>query len=184
MLELLLQPFQELETKRLVLRQLRQEDATDLFAIRSDERTLQFLDKDPDASVDATLAFINRVHDSFLDNDAMPWVIALKSNDKVIGMINFWNIQKAHYRSEIGYILHPDHWNMGIMSEALEIVLDFGFSTLKFHSVEANVNPKNAGSIKVLEKQGFVKEAYFKENYYYNGVFLDSLIYSKLAPKG
>ncbi len=184
MLDLQLQPFRVLETKRLILRQPRPEDATDLFAVRSDERTLQFLDKDPDASADVTLALINRVHDSFMNNDTMFWAITLKGNDKVIGTINFWNIEKAHHRSEIGYLLHPDLWNKGIMSEALEAVLDFGFSALKFHSVEANVNPGNAGSIKVLEKQGFVKEAHFKENYYYNGVFLDSAIYSKLAPKG
>ena len=68
------------------------------------------------------------------------------------------------------------------MDEAMKGVLQYGFETMKLHSVEANVNPGNNASTKVLEKNGFVKEAYFKENYYYNGKFIDSAIYSLLTP--
>ncbi|MBP6649301.1 MAG: GNAT family N-acetyltransferase, partial [Bacteroidia bacterium] len=77
--------------------------------------------------------------------------------------------------------LHPDYQKQGIMAEALLKVLDYGFKTMKLHSVEANVNPENAGSINLLEKSGFVREAYFRENYYYDGKFLDSAIYSLLT---
>ena len=61
-------------------------------------------------------------------------------------------------------------------------VLDYGFTTMLLHSVEANVNKDNAASMKLLAKNNFVREAYFKENYFYNGRFLDSVIYSLLAP--
>jgi ribosomal-protein-alanine N-acetyltransferase len=70
----------------------------------------------------------------------------------------------------------------GIMQEALSAVLNYGFELLKLHSVEANVNPNNVSSIKLLERNGFVREAYFKENYYYNNQFLDTAIYSLLTP--
>jgi ribosomal-protein-alanine N-acetyltransferase len=59
-------------------------------------------------------------------------------------------------------------------------MLKFGFDNIKLHSVEANVNPDNSSSIKVLEKFGFQKEAHFKENYLFNNQFLDSIIYSLL----
>jgi ribosomal-protein-alanine N-acetyltransferase len=52
---------------------------------------------------------------------------------------------------------------------------------MKLHSVEANVNPGNIASASLLKKHGFVKEAYFKENYFFNGNFHDSEIYSLLA---
>jgi len=61
-------------------------------------------------------------------------------------------------------------------------VLDSGFNTMRLHTVEANVNPNNLTSIKFLEKNNFIREAYFKENYYFNGRFLDSVIYSLLNP--
>ncbi len=52
---------------------------------------------------------------------------------------------------------------------------------MNLHSIEANVNPGNTASIKLLEKNNFTREAYFKENYFYDGKFLDTAIYSLLA---
>jgi ribosomal-protein-alanine N-acetyltransferase len=69
------------------------------------------------------------------------------------------------------------------MSEALQAVINYGFTSIKLHSITANVNPNNQPSIRLLEKNGFVREGYYKENYYYNGKFLDSAIYSLLTPK-
>jgi ribosomal-protein-alanine N-acetyltransferase len=60
-------------------------------------------------------------------------------------------------------------------------VLDYGFNIMNLHSVEANVNPDNLASIKLLANNGFKREAYFKENYFYNGKFLDTMIYSLLV---
>ena len=67
------------------------------------------------------------------------------------------------------------------MSEAIKAVLEIGFKKYKFHSIEANVNPKNKYSIKLLEKNNFRREGYYKENYFFNGKFLDSAIYSLVA---
>jgi [ribosomal protein S5]-alanine N-acetyltransferase len=82
----------------------------------------------------------------------------------------------------LGYVLHTAHQGKGIMAEALGAVLHYGFHTMKLHSAEANVNPENAASIRVLERQGFVREAYFRENYLFRGRFIDTAIYSLLAP--
>ncbi|MGH2644608.1 MAG: GNAT family N-acetyltransferase, partial [Chitinophagaceae bacterium] len=109
--------------------------------------------------------------------------ITLQEDSKLTGTICFWHIQSENFRAEIGYILHPDHQHKGIMQEAIKAVLDYGFNTIKLHSVEANVNPANAPSIKLLEKNSFVKEGYFRENYFFNNQFLDSAIYSLLVPK-
>jgi ribosomal-protein-alanine N-acetyltransferase len=51
------------------------------------------------------------------------------------------------------------------------------------HSIEARINPENTGSSKILTKLAFIKEGYFKENYFYNGAFLDSEIYSLVMAK-
>ncbi|MDO8550886.1 MAG: GNAT family protein [Ignavibacteria bacterium] len=53
---------------------------------------------------------------------------------------------------------------------------------MKLHSIEGTVNPNNLPSIKLLEKNNFIREAYFKENFYYNGKFLDTAIYSLINP--
>ena len=90
---------------------------------------------------------------------------------------------KEHFRAEIGYMLDPQWQGKGLMQEVMDKLLDYGFSTLGLHSVEANVNPGNIASIRLLERNNFVREAYFRENYFYDGKFLDTLIYSKLATR-
>ena len=182
MLHVSFTPFPILKTDRLILRSIEIKDASEIFFLRSDANVLTYLDKAPEKSVDETIAFIGKVKSDIDNNDGILWGITLKESNAVIGTICFWRLEKAHYRAEIGYALHPVQQGKGIMDEAMKAVLQYGFETMKLHSVEANVNPANSGSIKVLEKNGFVKEAYFKENYYYDGKFLDSAIYSLLTP--
>ena len=98
----------------------------------------------------------------------------------MIGSVSFHRIEKEHYRAEIGYMLHPQYWKKGIMNEALEKVIDYGFNELGLHSIEAHINPSNSASSNILLRNGFVKEAHFKENFYFNGSFRDTIIYSKL----
>lgn len=68
-----------------------------------------------------------------------------------------------------------------MMSEALQAVINYGFTNIGLHSIEANINPRNEASARILERNNFIKEAYFKENFYFNGKFLDSAIYSLIA---
>lgn len=182
MLNLNFSPFPVLYTERLVLRNFTKNDANDLFKLRSDEKVMQFIDRPRTASVKDALEFIHKIHDSLKTNYGITWAISLNNNNKtLIGTIGFWRIMGEHYRAEIGYMLHTDFHAKGIMHEAMQPVLKYGFNIMNLHSVEANVSPENFASMKLLEKNGFVKEAYFKENYFYNGKFLDSLVYSLLA---
>lgn len=183
MLQVNFSPFPTIITERLILREITAGDANEIFFLRSDAGLLKYLDKDPEQSLDETIAFLNRIKNDLDSNNGILWGITLKNSDTVVGTICYWRMQKAHYRAEIGYVLHPSQQGKGIMDEAIKAVLQYGFETMQLHSVEANVNPANESSIKLLEKNGFVKEAYFRENYYYNGKFLDSLIYSLLTPK-
>lgn len=132
-------------------------------------------------TIEEAQQMITTIHLSEEKNEAITWGISLKDQPKLIGTIGFWRIIKEHYRAEIGYLLHPDHWRKGLVQEALPAVLAYGFDVMQLHSVEANVNPNNKPSIAFLEKNGFVREAHYKENYFYNGQFFDSYIYSMLT---
>ena len=80
----------------------------------------------------------------------------------------------------MGYALHPDFHGAGVMSEAMDVVLDYGFNKMKLHSIEAHVHPDNLASINLLQKKGFVKEGHFRENVFFNGKFLDTVVYALL----
>ena len=182
MLSLNFHPFPELSTKRLTLRKMVMEDAPELLLMRSDERVMEYLDRPRLQSLEEAQAFMERVLAQEENNEAITWAISLKGEARMIGNICFWQIEKENYRAEVGYMIHAEYHGLGIMTEVIGVVVDHGFKKFGFHSVQANVNPANIASIKVLEKNGFVKEAHFRENYFFNGRFLDSAIYSLLTP--
>jgi ribosomal-protein-alanine N-acetyltransferase len=182
MLALNFSPFPVLTTERLVLKQITPADAPALFALRSDPSVMRYLDRPVAKTVSEAESLIRLITDTLEKNDAITWGIFLKEGSALQGTIGFWQIQKEHYRAEIGYMLHPSLQGKGLMSEAMAAVLTYGFRTMQLHSVEANVNPGNKPSIALLQRHGFVQEAYFKENYFYNGQFVDSAIFSLLSP--
>lgn len=183
MLSLQFSPFPVLETERLLLQQITPGDAAALFEMRSDREIMKYIDRPLAQTVDDALALIQVITDALQKNEGITWGIFLKEGSPLLGTIGFWRILKEHYRAEIGYLLHSALQGKGLMQEAVREVVHYGFSHLQLHSVEANVNPANTASIRLLEKTGFVREAHFRENYFYNGRFLDSYIYSLLAPK-
>lgn len=181
MLTLNFTPFPLIATNRLVLRQLDKSDVNEIFFLRSDPGVMKFIDRAPAKSTEEAFIFIEKINDLQKNVEGITWAITLKEDTKLIGTICFWNIQKEHYRAEIGYVLHPGFQGKGIMQEAMTEVIKFGFEVMKLHSIEANTNPNNTSSIRLLERNKFIREGYFRENYFYNGKFYDSVVYALLA---
>ena len=179
-LNLNFEPFPQLQTQRLLLREPALSDAAELHDLRSDDSVIKYLDRAKPASIDETAEFLNKVITNQTNGDGIMWIISRPDNTGVMGTIGFWRIDKPHFRAEVGYMLFPQYQRLGYMYEALKSVISFGFNFMNLHSIEANCNPENKASMQLLEKCGFVKEAHFKENYYYNGKFLDSVIYSAI----
>lgn len=103
------------------------------------------------------------------------------ASGKVIGSCNYHTWYTEHNRAEIGYILTDETFRgKGIMGEALPPVLDYGFSTMNLHRVEALVGPTNEPSLKLIRKMGFQYEGHLREHYFKNGSMEDSLIFSLL----
>lgn len=180
MLEFNFNPFSNLETERLLLRRITMHDAKEIFAHRSDVNAMKYIGKPLAEGLEDAINLIRRMDEGINNNNSIAWGICLKGEEKIIGSIGYYRINKDHHRGEIGYMIGTEHWGKGIVTEAMKVTLDFGFNELKFHSVEAMVDPDNLASIRVLEKQNFVKEAHFKEDYFFNNKFLDTAVYSLL----
>jgi ribosomal-protein-alanine N-acetyltransferase len=145
---------------------------------------MRFIHRERQKSIAEIETFIEEFNLGCQEGKHLAWVIAYKENPhQMIGSIGYWRTDLANHRAEIGYMLHPDYWRKGIVSEALTKTIDFGFAAMKLHSICANVSPANEASRQILLKHGFTKEAYFKEDHYFNGEFLDTEIYGLLNPK-
>ena len=175
-------PFPELATPRLRLRKLELLDAPFMFRMRSSAEVMKFVPRPLHTTVEESKVLIELILANLRDQEGITWAICLQEESMLIGTIGLWKIDKPNHRAEIGYMLHSDYWGRGYAAEALEAVEAFGFREMNLHSIEAHLDPHNTASIRVLEKRGFVKEAHFRENFLYEGQFLDTLVYGKLNP--
>ena len=181
MLEVNFNPFPELQTERLSLRRTCADDVNNLFELRSNEEVMKYIETGKALTTNDAIVHLEKIEDGLNSNSGISWAITLHNTpSQLIGVIGLWRLIKEHYRAEIGYTLLPQYWRKGIMAEAIKAVMEYGFSDMKLHSIEAQINPENIASAKLLESAGFIKEAHFKENFFAEGKFSDTIVYSKL----
>ncbi|MFV5696262.1 GNAT family N-acetyltransferase [Flavobacterium sp. LB3P122] len=180
MLSINFNPFPNLETERLLLRRVDASDVNEIFDLRSNSETMKYIPRPLVKTIEDALEHIDMIDNKIETNEGINWAITLKNDPKLIGIIGHYRIKPEHFRAEIGYMLLPEFNGKGIMPEAVKEAVRYGFEVMQLHSIEAIIDPENFGSEKVLQKSGFVKEAHLKENEFYNGRFLDTVIYSIL----
>ncbi len=166
-----------LVTERLHLKWPQLSDAGELFEMRSNPEYMRFIGKYPMKEHSEAEEYIHKIHDGFQQKKGISWKICEKGSEKLIGYIGFWSIDYEHFRTEIGYGLHQDYQQKGYLTEALNALSSYVFNALGLHSIEANADVYNLATIRLLEKCGFEKEAHYRENFFFDGKFLDSAIY-------
>jgi ribosomal-protein-alanine N-acetyltransferase len=178
MLTINFSPFPNLETERLLLRRVNSNDVKEILALRSNPDTMKYIPRPLLKTDEDALEHITMIDSKIDSNEGINWAITLKDNPKLIGIIGHYRIKPENYRAELGYMLLPEYHGKGIISEAVKEAVNYGFNAMKLHSLEAVIDPENYASAKVLEKNGFVKEAHFIDYEFFEGRFLDSVIYS------
>ncbi len=151
-------PFPVLQTERLILRKMKQSDDEAVFLLRSDDRVNKYLDRKKAASINDARQFIENINAGIDRNENFYWAIALKESDQLIGTICFWNIDLEKDKAEIGYELLPEMQGKGLMQEALEKILGFGFHAMNLSIIEGWLRSDNARSIKSLERNNFTRD--------------------------
>jgi [ribosomal protein S5]-alanine N-acetyltransferase len=110
--------------------------------------------------------------------------IFLKENDELMGDLDLTGVLRDALQScHIGYSLDSKHNGKGYMTEAVELVVEYGFNQLHLHRIVAGVMPTNIGSLRVLEKAGFEKEGIARKNVKINGKWEDHVDLSILNPE-
>ena len=156
-------PFPNLETERLILRQITFKDEKEFHILKSDERILEFLNTKP-KTLDEARQFLKKINDGIVRNEWIMWGITFKNENKLIGSICFWNIVEEQSKAEVGYDLMPEYQGKGIMSEAIKAVIEYGFENMKLNLIEALPYSNNAKSIKLLDRNNFIRGENCKEN--------------------
>lgn len=165
---------------RISLRWLTDKDASSLFSVFSDPEVMRYWSSLPLNDLEDARKLLANIHDHFRQRTLFQWGVARNTDDHVIGTCTLFNLDVANRHAELGYALGREHWGQGYMQEALKALLDFSFDNLNMHRIEADVDPRNASSVKTLERLGFRREGYLRERWLVGGGAQDSLFYGLL----
>lgn len=173
--------FPLLETPRLILREMiPQKDELDLLEFWADPEVCLYTDFYFE-SKEVIHRILISLSQRFNLKEGIRWGITVKPQTNVIGTIGFntWEIERK-CTAEIGYDLNKKYWNKGIMYEALKSVIDYGFNQMLVHRIEAQTDPDNIASRRLLEKLGFILEGTLRDNAYFKNLYHTSCLYSLL----
>jgi len=169
-----------LGTARLLLRPLREADAPALFAIFSDPLVMRYWSTPPWTSAASAQDMIARDQKTMPTGEHLRLGIERVDNEELIGTCTLYELNVQCRRAGIGYVLGARHWGRGYMNEALLALLHYGFADLDLNRVEADIDPKNAASARILERLGFTQEGFLRERWIVDGVKSDTALYGLL----
>lgn len=169
-----------LEGERLRLRALRDEDAAALLVLHGDPEVMRYWSTSPWTNIAQAQAHLQRAWRDMESAGVLPWGIAERLTDSLIGTLTLFRIDRDHRRAEIGYALASTHWGKGLGSEALRLVLHHAFDTMQLERVEADTDPRNASSRRMLERLGFVQEGTLRKRWFVNDEWCDTALYGLL----
>lgn len=170
-----------LRTKRLVLRELREEDWVDARALDTDPEVVRFQSNDV-LDEAGTKAYLARNIASAAESPRRVFDFALTfpGEDRFLGRAGFHVQRPEHREAMVWFQLRRDLWGQGLVTEALTAVLDFAFFEQMVHRCYGDCDPRNVASARVMEKVGMKREAHLRQNWWLKGEWCDSWIYGVL----
>jgi RimJ/RimL family protein N-acetyltransferase len=158
---------------KITLRPIKKEDAQHFMKWGGDPEVTQslFWDAYPDvATAEVFLRDIAEKH---------PWYMTILLDEVPMGAITL-DVGKgrAMRRAELGYVIAKEYWGKGVTSEAVRIAIQAGFSELGLLRIDAYVDPDHLSSIRVLEKNGMIREGFLKNYVIHRGRVRDRFLYA------
>ena len=174
--------MEKIETKRLLLRDLKETDAQAVHDYASDDEVVRYMDWGPN-NREETEAFIHRALEAQKEKPRHHYTLAitLKTDKKLIGSCGVHVSNPDNREGWIGYCLNKHFWGKGYATETAKALVKFGLEELCLHRVFATCDPQNTSSARVLEKTGMKLEGHIREHKLVKGKWRDSLLYAVVS---
>jgi ribosomal-protein-alanine N-acetyltransferase len=170
-----------IEGATLRLRSLTLDDVDAVFRLYADKEATRFgYQPKMDDLADAT-TLVRQIQELAEAGDILHWGVARRSDDLIVGHATLFAFEKRGMRAEVGYSVQKDFWGKGLGTEALGILVRHAFEDRGLRRLEADVDPRNVGSLRILERNGFVQEGYLRERWEIDGDIQDSVLFGLLV---
>lgn len=176
-------PFPNLETERLILRKLTEDDMYDVFNMRKDPSMHEYTDTRPDEQLDDTIDYIRKMSQGIDENKWILWGLEDKETGKIIGTISIWNIYPADEKAELGFGIIQEFRGRGLMTESLREVVDYSFRDMNLNRLEAFTEESNLKSISLLERCGFIEDRRVIDQSPFDGREYKMVVLTRTHPK-
>ena len=170
-----------LESARIRLRPYRSDDAPAMFSLYSDPAVMRYWSFPAWVEIGQAKTYLTRAIAGMDAGELFPWAIADREHDQLIGALTLHSLHAEQLRAEVGYSLSPSWQGRGIAAEALRLGLAHALDELGLVRVEADIDPRNTASARLLEKLGFVREGLLRKRWRVNGEICDTAFYGLLA---
>lgn len=169
-----------LSGERLELRWIDDRDLPALEGVFSDPEVARFLGTPRIRGRRDAERFLDEIRVGFRDRTLLEWGVAERARGGLIGTCTLAGVSWLHRRAEVGFALGRQHQGRGLMSEALPLLVRFAFEELGLHRLEADADPRNVPSLRLLERVGFRREGYLRERYHQEGEVQDAVFFGLL----
>jgi len=170
-----------LEGRRVRLRWLTEGDVGALFEIFSDPSVARFWSAPPITKKAEARALLSDVRRGFRERDLFEWGLALRRTDRIVGTVTLWRFDEENRHAEVGFALARRAWGRGLMKEGLNQAIALSFGPLGLRRLEADVDPRNEASLRLLESLGFRREGLMRERWNTGGELQDGVLLGLLA---
>ena len=158
--------FPRLETDRLILREITQDDRHGIFGNFSDKDVAKWFFEEPYSEIEQADEIIQEFINEFEQGKGLTWAITLKGSNEFVGTCGYGEVEIGS-DGEIGFDLAKEHWGKGLMSEALSAIIDYGFQRCGLGKVEAHTYSTNSRAIRLLRNLGFQLEDVRDDSHYF-----------------
>jgi len=168
-------------SRRLFARRFRPTDLDDFVTMRAEPQVASFQSWD-NFTEDQGRAFLDWV-DARKPGEPGWFQFALerKEDGRLVGDCGLKTVETDNRLAQIGYTIARPYWGQGYAQEAVTALVAYAFASFPLHRITASVDPRNAASVRVLEKCGFAKEAHLRQAEWFKGTWADDAIYAVLA---
>jgi RimJ/RimL family protein N-acetyltransferase len=169
-----------LDTPRLRLRPPEPADAAALLAVFADPAVTRYWSSPPWTAIDQAEAQISEDAADLAEGTAMRLAITPGAGGPLLGTVSLFHLDVGSRRAEIGYALGRPAWGQGYGQEAVRALVAHAFGALDLNRLEADVDPRNHASARLLERLGFRPEGLLRERWIVAGEVSDSAVYGLL----
>lgn len=171
-------PFRNLETPRLILRDIRMEDVQEYYErLWGDGDVCRYLLHNPHQDIGESYEQIQDILQQYEAGKFYRWGITEKGDDSLIGIIGLVRIDEETSQCSFAYLLACDYWNRGYGTEALREVIRFAFEELELKRIVADHMAENPASGAVMRKAGMTHIGTEKGKYEKQCVLHDAEVY-------